>query len=87
LQLIINHFDKFSLKTKKLNDYKLFKLAYDMIIKKEHLKKEGIKNLLSIKSFMNKGLSPELKLAFQNVNTKISPLKINLEFNKISDPN
>jgi hypothetical protein len=36
---------------------------------------------------MNKGLSPELKLAFPNVNTKISPLKINLEFNKISDPN
>jgi hypothetical protein len=41
LQLIINHFDKFSLKTKKLNDYKLFKLAYDMIIKKRTFNKIG----------------------------------------------
>jgi hypothetical protein len=83
LQLIINHFDKFSLKTKKLNDYKLFKLAFDIIINKEHLTREGINKLLSIKSFMNKGLSPKLKLAFPD----ISPLKIESEFNKISDPN
>lgn len=31
LQLIINHFYKFTLKTKKLNDYKLFKLAFNII--------------------------------------------------------
>ena len=29
LKLIIDHFDKYPLKTKKLNDYKLFKLAFD----------------------------------------------------------
>jgi hypothetical protein len=57
LQLIINHFDQFPLKTKKLNDYKLFKLAFNIIKNKEHLTKEGFNKLLSIKSSMNKGLS------------------------------
>ena len=70
LQLIINHFYKFTLKTKKLNDYKLFKLAFNIIKNKEHLTKEGFNKLLSMKSSKNKGLSPELKLAFPN----ISPL-------------
>lgn len=82
MQLIINHFDNFSLKTKKLIDYKLFKLAFEIIINKEHLTKEGIKKLLSIKSFMIKGLSPELKLAFPDVKNNTSPLKLNSEFNK-----
>jgi hypothetical protein len=44
--------------TNKLNDYKLFKLAYILILKKEHLTLEGIKKLVSIKSSMNLGLSP-----------------------------
>jgi len=48
LQLIINHFEKFSLKTKNLNDYKLFKLAFNLIINKEHLTKEGIIKLFLI---------------------------------------
>lgn len=81
IQLIINHFDEYPLKTKKLNDYKLFKLAFDIIKNKEHLTKEGIDKLLAIKSFMNKGLSPELKLAFPHVN--IDPLKIEAGPNKI----
>ena len=53
MQLIINHFDKYSLKTQKLNDYKLFKLAFDIIKNKEHLTKEEINKLLAIKYFMN----------------------------------
>jgi hypothetical protein len=44
LQQIIDHFDKFPLLAKKLNNYKLFKLAYNLIINKEHLSMEGIKN-------------------------------------------
>ena len=67
IQLIINHFDNFPLKTKKLNDYKYFKLAFEIIKNKEHLKKEGLDKLLILKSFMNKGLSPELKLNFPNI--------------------
>jgi hypothetical protein len=68
LQLIIKHFDKFTLKTKNLNDYKLFKLAFDNIKNKEHLTKDGFNKLLLIKSNMNKGLSPKLKLAFPEIN-------------------
>jgi hypothetical protein len=75
IQLVINHFDKFPLKTKKLNDYNFFKLAADIIKNKEHLTKEGIDKLLAIKSFMNKGLSSDLKLSFPYINN-IDPIKI-----------
>lgn len=75
LQMIINHFDKFTLKTKKLNDYKLFKLAFNIIKNKEHLTKEGFNKLLLIKSSINKGLSPELKKAFPKISIA-SGLKI-----------
>jgi hypothetical protein len=37
MQIIIDHFDKFPLITNKLNDYKLFKLAYILFLKKEQL--------------------------------------------------
>jgi hypothetical protein len=56
------------LKTKKLKDYKFFKKAYYIIINKEHLTKQGLDILVSIKSSINLGLSPELKLAFPNIN-------------------
>ena len=64
MQIIIDHFDKFPLATNKLNDYKLFKLAYILIVQKEHLSLEGIKKLVAIKSSINLGLSPELKAHF-----------------------
>jgi hypothetical protein len=38
-----------------------------LILKKEHLTLEGIKKLVSIKSSMNLGLSPELKTIFSNI--------------------
>ena len=81
IQSVVNHFDKFPLKTQKINDYKLFKLAFNIIKNKEHLTQEGINKLLVIKSYMNKGLSPELKLAFPHIN--IEPLKIEARPNKI----
>ena len=64
MQIIIDHFDKFPLITNKLKDYKLFKLAYILFLKKEQLSIEGIKKLVSIKSEMNLGLSLELKASF-----------------------
>jgi hypothetical protein len=86
--LIINHFDKFTLKTKKLNDYKLFKLAFNIIKQKEHLTKEGFNKLLLIKSSINKGLSPELKLAFPKLSLASSTgIPIESEFNNLSEPN
>jgi hypothetical protein len=60
MQIIIAHFDKFPLLTQKVKDYKLFKKAYNIIIIKEHLTKEGLDKLIAIKYLMNNGLSPNL---------------------------
>ena len=41
LTIIINHFNKYSLISKKQADYLLFKKAFDLILKKEHLTLSG----------------------------------------------
>jgi hypothetical protein len=79
--------------TKKLNDYKLFKLAYNLFINKKNLSIEGIEKLIAIKSLMNLGLNPELKLSFPQISTNTNKhiykdCFINLDIkNKILDPN
>ena len=67
MQIIIDHFDNYPIITSKLNNYKLFKLAYNLFINKENLSIEGIEKLVAIKSSMNLGLNPELKLAFPQI--------------------
>jgi hypothetical protein len=67
MQIIINHFDRYPLLTTKLSNYKLFKLAYKLIKNKDHLSIQGIEKLVEIKSLMNLGLNPELKLAFPEI--------------------
>jgi len=91
MQIIIDHFDKFPLMTKKLNDFKLFKLAYNLFIKKEHLSIEGIEKLVKIKSSINLGLSPQLKTTFANIkpNTEVAEVSSNFAnicIKKIPDP-
>jgi len=58
--VIIPHFDKYPLLTKKRADYFLFKMVVNLMVKGSHLSPQGIDNILSIKASMNKGLSPEL---------------------------
>jgi hypothetical protein len=61
-----------------------------LILKKEHLTLEGIKKLVSIKSSMNLGLSPELKTIFSNIEpekNKKKTKKENISNYKIPDPN
>ena len=53
MQIIIDHFYKFPLRTKKLNDFKIFKLAYNLFIQKEPLSIEGIEKLVRIKRKLN----------------------------------
>nr|WPM94747.1 hypothetical protein [Ceratocystis fimbriata]WPM94800.1 hypothetical protein [Ceratocystis fimbriata] len=67
LQLIVEHFYKFPLITKKLIGFLLFKDIVYMVLKKEHLTQEGILKLVAIKATMNKGLPSTLKEAFPNV--------------------
>lgn len=67
MQIIIAHFDKFPLKTKKVNDYRLFKRAFDIIINKEHLTEKGLDKLIAIKYSMNNGLNSDLAIAFPHI--------------------
>jgi hypothetical protein len=53
--VIINHFDKFPLISRA--DYQLFKIAVESVKCKEHLTKEGLHTILSIRAAMNNGLS------------------------------
>ena len=62
--LVIPHFDKYPLISKKYADYLLFKKAVILIRNKEHLSRKGLQEIVSIKTNMNKGLSDELKRAF-----------------------
>lgn len=67
LAVIIDHFDNYPLITQKRADFELFKLAVELINKKEHLTMEGLNKIVSIKASLNKGLNEELQTAFPNV--------------------
>ena len=67
LAILIQHLENYPLITQKKADYELFKKAYELVIKKEHLNKEGILKIVSFKASMNLGLSEQLKDAFPEV--------------------
>lgn len=64
LQVIIAHFDKYPLITKKRADFELFKSVVNKLTLKEHLKLEGFKEIVNIRASMNLGLTDALKKAF-----------------------
>ena len=74
LAVIIKHFDKFSLITKKKIDFELFKQVFNIVINKEHITEEGLRKIVAIKASMNLGLSEELKTAFPNITPQDMPL-------------
>lgn len=86
LQVLFNHFDKYPLVTQKLADYNLFKLAYNIMINKEHLTQEGLLKLVAIKGSLNLGLAPELQSAFPLVTNADKPL-VKGSAQKLPDPN
>jgi hypothetical protein len=73
LRIIINHFGKYPLITKKLADYLLFKQSVDLIEKKQHLTMEGLTKLVSIKASLNLGLSEKLQESFPNIVPSVKP--------------
>jgi hypothetical protein len=84
LEVIINHFDKYPLITKKRADFELFKQAFNLIKNKDHLTLEGLRKLVAIKASLNLGLSDELKELFPNIKPAQRPLVVTQE---IPDPN
>lgn len=71
---IIPHFIKFPLQTQKGADFLLFNKIIQLIKTSKHLNYEGVKNILSIKGAINKGLSKELFNLFPNINIIGRPL-------------
>jgi hypothetical protein len=84
LAVIIYHFDKYSLITQKRADYLLFKFIVELCTQKEHLTRDGLHKIVSIRATMNKGLSNELKAGFSNVIPVPRPI---FAEQQIKDPN
>lgn len=77
--VIIPHFVKYPLITKKQGDFLLLKSVVDMINAKEHLTMEGLQKIVSIKASVNLGLTKVLKLAFPNTVPALRPSNVNIE--------
>lgn len=62
--VIIPHFDKYPLITKKMEDFILFREAVDIVKKGEHLYSVGLQKIVNIRASINLGLPYVLKEAF-----------------------
>lgn len=80
LQVIVNHFDKYPLKSAKVADYLLFKQCYDLIVLKQHLTPDGLLKLVGIKASLNLGLPEDLQKAFPSA---IPAMRPSYAFSKI----
>lgn len=76
INIIIPHFDKYSLQSAKSIDYKLWKACAILIKNKDHLTEKGLNELISLKSALNKGLSEDLKVNFPFVIGQERPIFI-----------
>lgn len=66
INVIIPHFERYPLITKKQIDFFLFKSAIELINSKEHLTLLGLHKIVNIKASINNGLSKSLKETFPN---------------------
>jgi hypothetical protein len=53
ISVIISHFDKYPLISQKQADFELFKQAFLIISKKEHLTEEGLRKIVALKASLN----------------------------------
>ena len=76
MQRIISHFNKYPLQTKKGQDFDLFKTAFSMIIRGEHLNSKGVQEIVNIKASMNfERLSEMLREAFPDTKPVNRPVR------------
>lgn len=73
-QYVIPHFKEYPLQGMKKLDYDLWVQCAELVLNKEHLQKEGLYKILSIKSVLNKGLSDKLKAIFPDVKAIDKPI-------------
>ena len=74
IDIVIPHFDKFSLQTKKKADFELFKKIVELVHRKEHLTLNGLQKIVNLKASLNFGLSEYLKAIFPNTVPVSRPL-------------
>lgn len=88
LNIIINHFEKYPLLTKKREDYLLFSQIIILMNQKKHLTLSGLHEILSLKASMNSGrISTLLNIAFPNIIPAIIPKRSDEEIlNSIINP-
>lgn len=67
LNVIIPHFYKYPLLTKKAADFILLKEIVERINRKEHLSSKGLTKIISIRAAMNYGLSSNMQKSFPNI--------------------
>ena len=84
INVIIPHFNEYSLITQKKADFELFKQVVYMMKDKKHLTIEGLHIIIGIKASMNKGLSDNLKSTFSTIIPAPRPLVINQEIKDIN---
>jgi hypothetical protein len=83
--VIIPHFDKYPLITQKKADYLLFKQAVNLLLNcKARSSIGGMKNIISIRASMNKGLTDVLKMNFPDILSVPRPV---ISFEGIPNPN
>jgi NADH:ubiquinone oxidoreductase subunit K len=81
--ILLPHFDKYPLLTKKSYDYILFKKVVLLMESKAHTTFTGLQKIINYKASINKGLSEKLKKAFPLTEpTKI--IENNLDFKSLS---
>lgn len=74
LNVVVNHFERYPLLTKKCEDFKLFAQVINLINQKEHLTLSGLHQIVSIKASMNNSrLSTHLNAAFSEITPAIRP--------------
>ena len=83
LKVIIGHFMKYPLITKKKADFDLFYKAFCLVLNKKHLQKEGLLLIVALKATINRGLSNVLKSSFPDIIPQERPLVLDP---KIPDP-
>lgn len=78
VDIIVKHFDQYTLITKKKADFELFKLIINKLNNKEHLTSEGLQEIISICVSMNLGLSSVIKKNFSHIIPVARPLIENM---------
>ena len=80
LTILIKHMRKYPLITQKKADFELFNKAHELILENEHLNKEGLLKIVSLKASLNLGLSEAFKLAFPDVipATRLTDFTVNI---------